>query len=107
MAQQHEQSNGESGSTSLEMKRPEDIRPAWWQYFLKIVRRLQSVSRKNEGYAIVGLIAVVNQDGNPIFYTSPRVIKLEPKREVVFDLLKDNISEEAMQSLLEIIWRYG
>lgn len=106
MAQQYEESNGEGGEESMEV-RPQDIRPAWWNYFLKIVRRLQSVSRKNEGYAIVGLIAVVNQDGNPIFYTSPRVIKLEPKREVVFDLLKDNISEEAMQSLLEIIWRYG
>lgn len=107
MGKENEESNVHGGEIGMEINRPEDIRPQWWNYFLKIIRRLQSVSRQNEGYAIIGLLAVVNSDGNPIFYTSPRVIRLEPKRDVIFDILKDEISEEAMQTVLELIWRYG
>lgn len=54
---------------------PTDIRPQW----LNIIRRMQSVSRRNNGLGIVTMSIVVNQDGLPMFWSEPKITLIEPK----------------------------
>lgn len=55
---------------------PLDIKPMW----LNVVRRLQSVSRKQAGYAVVSIRVLVNSDGEPLLWSDPTVARLEPMR---------------------------
>ena len=50
------------------------IRPPWQ----KVAARLQSVSH-TQGYAIVKMVVVVDENGNPVTWTEPIVTRLEPK----------------------------
>lgn len=77
-----------------------DIKPQW----LNVARRLQSVSRQNDGIGILHLKVMVNQDGNPIFWVEPDIIKLEPKGSVNFDLLRKNLTEKEFELLLHSIF---
>ena len=52
-----------------------DIKPDW----LNLVRRMQSIARRQSGYAIISVTVVVNQDGIPMFYNEPEVTKLAPR----------------------------
>ena len=61
---------------------PEDIKKPW----LSVARRLQSVS-KTGGLALVSIIVLVDQDGNPRLWLEPRCQKVEPKRSTG-DILK-------------------
>lgn len=75
----------------------QDIRPPWHSIVLNIVRRLQSVARgAQSGYAILTINVLVNADGNPaifrgkpLIWTNPEVVKLEPQRAEVIQLLED------------------
>lgn len=61
---------------------PEDIKTCWYEPlldWLKVIRRLQSCARKQEGYAVVSLRVLVNQDGIPVNWTSPTMTLIEPK----------------------------
>lgn len=65
-----------------------DIRHGW----LNVARRLQSAARKTSGYAILDIRVLVDgtgnpveQNGNPILWSSPVIFKLEPGK---FDLIK-------------------
>ena len=53
-----------------------DIKPGW----LNVIRRFQSESGKQNGFAIITMKVVVDSEGNPVFWTSPEACKLEPKR---------------------------
>lgn len=63
---------------------PADIKPRW----LDVVRRLQSVARKQSGYAIVSIKVVVDQDGYPVHWTNPKMVKIEPARSGLEELLE-------------------
>lgn len=53
-----------------------NLRPAWQ----KVAARLQHEARTTSGYAIVIMPAVlVDANGNPVVWTEPIMIRLEPK----------------------------
>ena len=56
-------------------KWPEDVRHQW----LGVIRRLQSVARTQQGFAMIQIAVFVNQDGFPIQWTEPKLTRLEPK----------------------------
>lgn len=71
------------------MKLTDDIRPDWEEYakeLLNVIRRLQSASRTG-GCAILTLRMAVNEDGKPLCWASPEVVKLEPKASCHVDEL--------------------
>lgn len=52
----------------------EDIKPEW----LSVIRRIQSVA-KSEGLSIITINILVDKDGLPQAWTSPKQTKIEPK----------------------------
>lgn len=53
-----------------------NLRPAWQ----KVAARLQHEARTTSGYAIISMAGIlVDANGNPIMWTEPRMIRLEPK----------------------------
>lgn len=61
---------------------PEDIRPSWLDTvpdWLNVIRRLQAESGKQSGYALINITVMVDQAGNPVFWTEPQMTRLEPK----------------------------
>ena len=52
----------------------DDIQPAW----LNVARRLQSAAAKQEGAAVISVQIIVS-GVNPVFWTEPEIVKLEPK----------------------------
>jgi len=52
----------------------DDIQSAW----LNVARRLQASAAKQDGTAIISVKIVVS-GVNPVFWTEPEVVKLEPK----------------------------
>lgn len=66
-------------------KLPEDIQQSWYN----IIRRFQSVA-KSDGVSIIQLTILVDDNGNPILWSNPNIIKIEPKanKEKVIDILK-------------------
>lgn len=69
---------------------PSDIKRPW----LNVIRRLQSVARQeNQGYAILSITVLVDQDGCPVVWTEPSRKRLEPKsNEEILRLLSENDS---------------
>jgi hypothetical protein len=53
----------------------DDIKSPW----LNVLRRLQSALSGQQGYAIVSIDVVVDESNAPVFWSEPRVVKLEPK----------------------------
>ncbi len=69
---------------------PDDIRPQWFN----VIRRLQSVARKNnQGLAVLDVRVLVDENGTPVIWTEPNVTLLEPKRmsEHVLELLTESV----------------
>jgi hypothetical protein len=64
---------------------PLDIKPAWFNP----IRRLQSVAARSSGMAIVTMKFLVNDQGEPVQWTDPTIVFLEPKRDTktILDLL--------------------
>ena len=58
-------------------KDPEDIRPEW----LNIARRLQSKARgRQPGLLLMRIDILVDLEGNPIIWSKPECILMEPTR---------------------------
>lgn len=58
-------------------KDPEDIRPEW----LNIARRLQSKARGGQpGFLLLKIDILVDLKGNPIIWSKPECILMEPTR---------------------------
>ncbi len=49
------------------------------------------------------MTVLVNSDGNPLIWTEPKVISLEPRLNFDFASLDRNLSQEQMLALLEVI----
>ena len=52
-----------------------DVKSPW----LNVIRRLQSVSCNQKGFAIVSIQILVDESGCPILWTEPSMVKLEPQ----------------------------
>ncbi len=76
---------------------PEDIKPHWFN----VIRRLQSVAREsNQGLAILQMRILVDGEGNPVVWTEPTRVLLEPKRagqQVLEILLGEDYALEESQ----------
>ena len=57
-----------------------DIKPQWHEW-LNVVRQLQCEARKQEGLVIAKCILLLNQDGVPVHWLEPKMIKVFPKRQ--------------------------
>ena len=53
----------------------EDVKVIW----LNPIRRLQSLAKQQRGYAILAIQIVVNENGDPVFWTEPTMTKIEPQ----------------------------
>lgn len=53
----------------------QDIRTCW----LNPIRRLQALAGQQRGCAILSIQIVVNEHGDPIFWTEPTMVKIEPQ----------------------------
>jgi hypothetical protein len=67
--------NNDHSNQALKPLLPTDVRPRWFNP----IRRLQSVARAQGGAAVLTISVVVDADGNPKFWTAPRVCLIEPK----------------------------
>lgn len=65
---------------------PLDIRTP----YLNIIRSIQSHARQQCGVAIIELRILVNQNGLPVTWTTPKVTRFEPKgsADQIIDFLK-------------------
>lgn len=79
---------------------PLDIKPQW----LNVIRRIQSVARRNEGVGIIQIKVMVNQEGIPLFWIEPEMILLEPKSTVSIDLLRKELTDDQFSHLLQYIF---
>lgn len=92
---------------------PQDIKMQWKESingWLNIARRFQSIARKQRGYAIVKIIAVINQDGIPIMYVEPKMTLLEPRSAVSAESLQSmsdwcDSNSIDLSTLLELLTR--
>ncbi len=67
---------------------PRDLSPKW----LNFTRRMQSAcSRHNPGVIVLDVKVVVDQSGNPVGWTSPKVTPVEPQNqgETILNLLTE------------------
>ena len=74
---------------------PSDLKPQWEDVVKdlhSVCRRCQGMARRQEGIAAVRLTVFVNEDGAPIAWSEPTMIRLEPKNRV---------SEETLQVLVK------
>lgn len=63
----------------------DDIKPQW----LNVIRRLQSACYGNQGLAVLSIRVLVDADGEPVLWTEPQRVKLEPRSaglETLLDL---------------------
>jgi len=63
----------------------DDIKPQW----LNVIRRLQSACHGNQGLAVLSIRVLVDAQGEPVLWTEPQRVKLEPrstKLETLLDL---------------------
>jgi len=52
-----------------------NIRPKW----NPLVQRLQGVSCRQQGFAAISITFMVGPDGDPVWWTEPDVVKIEPR----------------------------
>ena len=66
---------------------PTDISPRW----LDLIRKVRSECADNNGNAIVHLNILINEKDEPVLWTIPSVVKIEPRRssEVIGALLTE------------------
>jgi hypothetical protein len=72
----------------IEYEITDDIKPQW----LNVIRRLQSACYGNQGLAVLSIRVLVDERGEPILWTEPSRIKLEPKAtglETLLDLTSE------------------
>ena len=75
------------------------LKPKWRDFAL----RAQNIARQHKNATIIQMTVLVNSDGNPLIWTEPKVISLEPRLNFDFASLDRNLSQEQMLALLEVI----
>ena len=73
---------------------PLDIRVPW----LNVLRTLQAKARSQSGVAILNITIIINPDGIPKFWTTPRMTCFEPKSNAdqILELLRGMIEDNPM-----------
>lgn len=71
-----------TGNISTTITLTSDVKPQW----LNVIRRLQSACHGNQGYAVLSIRVLVNGTGEPVCWTEPARVKVEP-RSACFDTL--------------------
>lgn len=66
---------------------PLDVKSVWFNP----IRRLQSVAAKSNGMAVISMKFLVNEQGEPVSWTEPRLTFIEPKRDkqAILDLFTE------------------
>ena len=64
-----------------------DIKTPW----LSVLRSMQAQGRSQRGIAVMNITIVINSEGLPLWWTTPRLTKLEPKSQAdqIVEFLKD------------------
>ncbi len=75
------------------------LRTPWKNFAL----RAQNVKRPKDAPAIIQMTLLINHDGNPILWTQPKVISLEPREELDVTALNKNLTPEEMLEFLQFI----
>ncbi len=65
--------------------------------------RAQNVQRPEDTPAIIQMTVLINRDGNPVLWTAPKVIPLEPRVEFDLTALNDQFTPEELLELLHAI----
>ncbi len=68
-----------------------------------MIQRARQVARSHDGYSVLNITILVNGDGNPILWREPEISKLEPRVEINIDLLRENLTDEGLEALLQAI----
>ena len=79
------------------------LRTPWKNFAL----RAQNVQRAKDAPAIIQMTLLVNSDGNPILWTQPKVILLEPREELDITALNKDLSPDEMFTFLSFIAERG
>lgn len=78
----------------------DDIDRKWDNFF----KRVRSAARQHTGsIAFVQTLLVVNREGCPLFWIEPKVVPAEPRLEVNFSHLMENLSQEDLENVLKHI----
>lgn len=82
---------------------PPDILHRQW---LNVIRRYQSAARQQDagGVALITISVLVNAESYPLWWTSPRVLKLEPKSSRIGDQIA-GLDPAAAEKLTEALTR--
>ena len=64
-----------TGNISTTITLTSDVKPQW----LNVIRRLQSACHGNQGYAVLSIRVLVNGMGEPVCWTEPMRVKVEPR----------------------------
>ena len=70
---------------------PPDLKRRWGDVvkdLFSVCRRCQGMARRQEGIAAIRLTVFVNEDGSPVAWTEPSMIRMEPKNRVSEDTLR-------------------
>ncbi len=76
---------------------PIDISKAWFS----VIRRLKSLGRQQKGLALIKVIILLDESGEPQLWTAPTLTLLEPMSRVE-DLLKKLPEEKLAQILAKL-----
>lgn len=66
---------------------PLDVSPRW----LDLIRKVMAEAKSNNGNAIVHVNILMNEHGEPVIWTTPTVVKIEPRRSS--DLIAQLLNE--------------
>lgn len=69
----------------------------------KIAMRLQSAARQSDTLSVIRITVVTNSSGVPLFWTPPKVVGLEPKKNLSLEMLRKDLTEEELQQILNLI----
>lgn len=79
------------------------LKPAWKKFAL----RAQNVQRLNDNPVIIQMTVLINRDGNPVLWTEPKIISLEPRLDFDITALNETFTPDQLGALLEFIASKG
>jgi hypothetical protein len=85
---------------------PERVSPdRQWDDFLKRIK--SSAKSHASSVAFMQINLVVDASGRLRFWTAPKIVPLEPRLNIDFDKLMQEVSQEDLEALLRVIVQTG
>ena len=75
------------------------LKPKWKNFAL----RAQNAQRPNDNPAIMQMTVLINRDGNPVLWTEPKIISLEPRLDFDIMSLNEDLTPDELQALLQVL----